>query len=270
LGEIALSFLASLPPEERRENQQEVNKFALWHGKERSFGELTAPEVARYAEWVAASATDASKKLAPVRAFLTYAKKERLTETNLAAHLRVKKGLPKTSPSAKQQDEPVILTSQGYAQLKSQLATLKEERPRIAEELCQAAADKDFRENAPLEAARERQEQIEAQIRQLESALKSAVVEEKPADTLKAGLGSTVTLCDLTSKEEVTYTLVDSYEANPIEGKLSVASPIGKALLNRKEGDIVEVAIPVGRLCYQVERIRRRENYGKRDSKVWH
>lgn len=264
LGEVAFSFLASLPPEERRENQQEVNKFVLWYGKERPFSELTAPEVAGYAEWVATSATDASKKLAPVRALLTYAKKERLAKTNLAVHLRVKKGLSKVPLPAKKRDEPLVLTSQGYAQLKSQLAALKRERPHIAEELRQAAADKDFQENAPLEAARERQEQIETQIRQLESALNSAAVEGEPADVLKVGLNSTVMLRDLTSKEELNYILVGSYEANPTEGKLSVASPIGKALLNRKEGDIVEVVIPAGKLCYRVERIKCKEDYGKR------
>ena len=71
-----------------------------------------------------------------------------------------------------------MLTSQGYEEIKNKLAALKEERPKIAEELRRAAADKDFRENAPLEAAREKQGHIEGQIRELENTVKRAKVVE--------------------------------------------------------------------------------------------
>ena len=95
LGEVALSFLASLPPEQREKSQQEITRFILWYGKERAIVNLTAPEVDDYAKSVAASSSDPSEKLTPVRAFLSYAKKEGFTQTNLATHLKVKKGSPK-------------------------------------------------------------------------------------------------------------------------------------------------------------------------------
>lgn len=257
LGQAALSFLASLPPKEGGESQQEVNRFVLWYGKERAIRELTAPEVANYAQTITASSPDSTKRLASVRAFLSYAKKEGLTETNLATHLKAGKGLPKAPLARKASSKKsFVLTPQGYAQLKSELAALQEERPRIVEEIRKAAADKDFRENAPLEAAREQQGQVEARIREIETTLRSAAVsQEKPVDKLKVRVGSRVTLQDLSSGEKLSYTLVSPNEVDPTKGKISLASPIGKALLDRQEGEAVEVTAPFGKLHYRIERI---------------
>ncbi len=257
LEEAALSFLACLSPEERGGNQQEINKFVLWYGRERLIAELTAPEIASYAEWMATSVADVAKKLTPIRAFLAYAQKEGWIKTNLTVHLRVKKGLPKAVPPAKQRrGKPLVLTSSGYARLEVKLGALKKERPHLAEELRQAAADKDFRENAPLEAAREHREQVESRIGEIETALKAAeVISEGQEDTLEIGLSSTVVLRDLSSEEQLSYTLVDPYQSDPTRGKLSIASPIGKALLHRKEGEVVEIAVPSGKLRYQIERV---------------
>ena len=257
LGEAALSFLISLSPLERTDKQQEVNRFVLWYGKERLISQITPLEVANYAQWVGSSSGDAAKKLEPVRAFLIYAKKEGLVETNLASQLRVRLTSPKTRQFKPKQR--VTLTAGGYAQLKTQLATLEEERVRIAEDLRQAAADKDFRENAPLQAAREQRDQIEARIRELQAAVSTAaVVEEKPAEDLVVGLGSKVTLRHTVSGERLTYTLVSKNEANPAENKISIASPLGKALLNQHQGDVVKVIAPAGELHYQIERVELR------------
>ncbi len=258
LEEAAFSFLTRLPPEERKDKQQEVNRFILWYGKERPLSQITALEVANYAEWVGASTVDATKKLEPVKAFLVYAKKGGLIETNLASHLRVRQTSPKTPLTARRRSKKqVALTLEDYAQLKSQLAALEEERLHIAEELRQAAADKDFRENAPLEAAREHRDQVEARIKELQAAVSTAVVvKEKAADDLKAMLGSTVILHNISSGEKLNYTLVTTNEANPAKNKISIASPLGKALLNKQQGDIVKVTAPMGELSYQIERIK--------------
>jgi transcription elongation factor GreA len=192
-----------------------------------------------------------------VRAFLTYAKEEGLVQISLAPHLRVRRGLSKAKRTLKQSSrERVELTPQAEAQLKSELSALKEKRPYIAEELRKAAADKDFRENAPLDAARESKEQLEARIKELESTLNSAVVAKKGIeDVRKARLSSKIVLQDLASNKELSYTLVSPNEVDPLKGKISLHSPMGKALFNHQEGEVIEVVAPLGKLYYRIERI---------------
>lgn len=255
LAGAATQFLAALSPEERERSQQELNRFIRWYGMERPIGELAAHEVANYAQRIEGSSANAMERLEPVRAFLAYARKEGLTETNLAVHLRLKKGAPKSVSAKGQKRETVTLTKEGYQRLKEELSTLKLERPKIAQELSRAAADKDFHENFPLEAAKDRQGFIEARIRELEGILKLAVVAAAELDAAKVTQGSTVILHDLSSGEELRYTLVHPKEVDIAKGKISIASPTGKALLNRTRGEVVEVAAPAGMLRYRIERI---------------
>ncbi|MBI4302297.1 MAG: transcription elongation factor GreA [Chloroflexi bacterium] len=253
LYEVATRFLAQLPPEESQRSQQEVHKFVRWCGRERTVAGLTVAEVARYADDVVASGN--GKRLEPVRAFLSYIKKERLTAINLAVHLRVRKPSTKTNLSLRGIPAKTIsLTSEGYSALETELEALKRERPRIAEELRRAAADKDFRENAPLDAAREHQGQVEARIRELEATLKDAIIAQGGSEK-KVALGAKIALRDLIHDEELRYTLVAPREADPMGGKISVASPLGKALLNQAEGEVVEVEAPVGTLRYHIEKV---------------
>ncbi len=260
LGQVATQFILTLPSEERLRAQQEVYKFVRWYGEKRPLVGLTIPEVANYAEQITSSTTEVVEKLGIIKTFLAYAHKQGLTRTNMAVHLKSKKTPPKSaSPLKRRSHRKVLLTSQGYADLKAELTTLKNERPRIAEELQKAASDKDFRENAPLEAAREYQGQLEARIRKLESTLKMAtLVDEQQAGGREITFGDTVVLRDLASGEQVSYTLVDASEANPIEGKISVVSPMGQALLGRMKGQNVEVKAPAGVLHYQIEDIQHR------------
>jgi len=260
LGQVATQFILTLPSEERLRAQQEVYKFVRWYGEKRPLIGLTIPEVANYAEQITFSTTEVVEKLGIIKTFLAYAHKQGLTRTNLAVHLKSKKTPPKSaSPLKRRSHRKVLLTSQGYADLKAELTTLKNERPRIAEELQKAASDKDFRENAPLEAAREYQGQLEARIRKLESTLKMAIlVDEQQAGGREITFGDAVVLRDLASGEQVSYTLVDASEANPIEGKISVVSPMGQALLGRMKGQNVGVKAPAGILHYQIEDIQHR------------
>ncbi|MEW6034898.1 MAG: GreA/GreB family elongation factor, partial [Chloroflexota bacterium] len=139
----------------------------------------------------------------------------------------------------------------GYTRLKTELESLEEQRPHVVEEIRKAAADKDFRENAPLQAAREQQGYLEGRIRELEATLKSAkVVSEQKRERIDAG--DCVLLHDLASGDELSVTLVYATEANPALGRISMASPMGKALLGHAQGDIVEVAAPAGQLRYRV------------------
>jgi transcription elongation factor GreA len=255
LEQAAERFLASLPPERKWESQRHVSQFIQWYGREKPVSKLAAPEVANYARWISASVSDPSKRLESVKAFLTYAWKRGLIEANLAIHLRVNKSSAKQVVRSRQ-GRTSTLTSEGMNRLKAELVAFKEERPRLADELRRAAADKDFKENAPLDAVKERQGHIEARIRELETALKSAkVLDSKSEKGSKIELGTTATILDITSGNTLTYTVVDPNEVNPVEGKISIISPVGKALLGHEEGDTVEITIPAGKLQYRIDKV---------------
>ena len=240
-------------------SQQEVYRFVRWYGWERALAGLTAPEVASYAERLSLSDTDYIKRLELIQAFLVYAKKERWIKSNLATHLKAKKVKTRVQSSFRRGlPETTALTQQGYAALKTELAALKSKRSEAIDEVRRAAADKDFRENAPLEAAREQRGHLEGQIKELEEALKSAVViDEKQGVALKVSAGDSVILRNLASGEELHYTIVNAKEADPTRGKISSASPIGKAIIGRGQGELVEVIAPAGKLRYQIEQIGR-------------
>ena len=257
LGESATSFLASLPLGKKGASQQEVYRFVRWYGWGRALAELTASEVASYAERLSLSDTDYIKKLELIHAFLVYAKKKGWSKSNLATHLKAKKGKARLRSSFRRgSPETISLTQQGYATLEAELAVLKSKRSEAIDEVRKAAADKDFRENAPLDAAKEQRSHLEGQIKELEEALKSAIVfDKKQKDILKISIGDSVILRDLTSGEELRYIMVNSREADPAKGKISNASPIGKAIIGRGQGEVVEVTAPVGKLRYQIEQI---------------
>jgi transcription elongation factor GreA len=257
LEELARRFLTSLPTEERADKQQEINRFVLWYGKERSVSHITPTEVETYAQWTAASTGDVNKKLEPVRALLSYAKKEKLTKTSLAPHLRIKQAHAKGTLARKPKQQQIALTANDHADLKTQLAALEEERVQVAEEMRIAAADKDFRENAPLHAARERAAHIEARMNDIQASLTTGVIvnAETQAESLTARLGSTVILQEMATGEKRTYKLATKNEANPANGKISIISPLGKAVLNQHEGDVVKVVAPAGEILYKIEKI---------------
>jgi len=257
LSQAAVLFLSALAPEVRQESQSEVYRFARWYGADRPVGELRGHDVALYAESLGVATADVVRRAEAVRSFLAFAKKEGLTTTNLATHLRLRKSPQGAEGGAATAVTPSQLTAEGHASLRAELESLKAQRPGIAEELRRAMIDKDFRENAPLDAARERQAHVEGRIRQLETILKHAeVVGGGTAPGAKTHLGSTVILRDLASGSAVRYVLVSPSEVNPAEGKISVASPVGKALLKRTVGEEVEISVPAGRLHFRVEEIQ--------------
>jgi len=259
LGEAANQFLAKLSSGERAASQPEVFKFARWYGWERPFDRLAAPEVASYAEQQSLSDTDYAGKLELVRAFLAYARKEGWSRTNLATHLKAKKTKAGPQIAARRNlPDSVSLTRQKYDELGAELASLKKRSHALIDEIRRAAADKDFRENAPLHAAREERGHVEGRIKELEETLKAAaIIDEKRGPALKTGVGDSVVLADLASGQELRYMIVDPREVDPSRGKISMASPLGKALIGRSGGDVVEITAPAGKLRYQIKRVER-------------
>ena len=259
LGECAAQYLAKLSTKEKDTNQVEVYKFARWCGWERPMAGLAGPAVASYADQLSVSDTDYTHRLEMVRAFLAYAKKAGWSQSNLGVHLKTKKG--KNAPAAvrpRKAPEVVTLSKQKYDELKLELDDLKKKSQRLMRDIQVAAADKDFRENAPLHAAREERGHVEGRIKELEDTVKSAMlIDEKKEPTVKSVVGDTIILIDLASNEELRYMIVDPREVNPSRGKISIASPLGKALLGKPDGQTVEITAPAGKLRYRIIRIER-------------
>ena len=259
LGEAAAQFLSKLSSPKRETSQPEVYKFARWYGWERPFSRLAPPDVASYAEQLSVSDTDYAKKLELVRSFLAYAKKAGWSRTNLATHLKTRKS--KTGPQAatsRSLPESVSLSRQRYDELETELAGLKDRSRELIDEIKRAAADKDFRENAPLAAAREERGHVEGRIKEVQETLKAAtIIDGKREPALKTGVGDSIVLSDLASGQELRYMIVDPREVDPARGKISIASPLGKALIGRRNGETVEITAPAGKLRYQIKRVER-------------
>ena len=225
---------------------QELNRFARSIGSEKLVAELTPPLVATYAENVVSSGGDIHGRLGPIKEFLAYLNKKGLSTHSLSAHVKIPRASVRAS--ARVSHDTIEMSLSGINTLKDELDGLKSQRESIAAQIQLARADGDISENSPLDAARELQGQTEARIRELEDTLSRAV----PIDTrgLKgrsgARVGATVVLQDLDTNKKVTFHLVDSVEADPSTGKISLGSPMGGAIAGRIEGDEIEVSAPRG------------------------
>ena len=143
------------------------------------------------------------------------------------------------------------LTEEGLNELKKELDYLKnEKRPEVIQALKEARALGDLSENAEYDAARAEQAEVEGKIASIEAMLENAEV-IKDVNTNKVSIGTTVTLKYLEDGEVDTYTIVGSKEADPFDNKISNESPIAKAIIGSKKGEIVTVDSPNGK--YQVE-----------------
>ena len=231
---------------------RELTRFTNWCGPQRSVEDLTPPEIGDYAEQVGGTGTSpqAAERLQIVRTFLRYARKSGFITTNLAIHVRTRKARSRIKGAQVRDAKKAIeLTPEGHESLTGELEKLRGERAPLAVQIRKAAADKDVRENAPLEAAREQLGLVESRIATIEETLKDAVIIEAgvQTDVLKVKLGARVSMKDLDTGRESTYMVVSPSEANPLEGKISDASPLGKAFVGRSEGQEVEVQTPRGK-----------------------
>ncbi len=140
------------------------------------------------------------------------------------------------------EQEKVILTKSGKAKLEKELRELIDHiRPEVIEELKAARAQGDLSENADYDAARAKQAEIEGRITQIENILANSQIIEETSSVRVVKLGSTVTIRDLSTNEEETYTLVGSVEANPLKGTISNECALGEAIFGKKPGAVVTV-----------------------------
>ena len=153
----------------------------------------------------------------------------------------------------------MLYTQQGYQELIDELHYLKhEKREKIKNDIAVARSFGDLSENSEYDEARNEQAKNEARIKELEELVENAVIlDESNIDTSVVSLGSTVKVLNLALNMEITYDLVGSNEANPMEGKISDQSPIGAALMGKRAGDKVEVTTPGGVIHLSVVEVSR-------------
>jgi transcription elongation factor GreA len=149
------------------------------------------------------------------------------------------------------------MSQEGYDKLVAELHQLETvELPQIKDAIAEARAQGDLSENFEYHAAKREQAKLLSRIRFKQRVLEHArVVDMSRLGSDKVGLLSRVTMTNVGNNATMTYTIVSPHEANMSEGKISIKSPIGQALLNRKEGDMVEVHVPAGTLKLKIENI---------------
>jgi transcription elongation factor GreA len=150
------------------------------------------------------------------------------------------------------------MTKNGYEQIREELDRLKKvERPKIIAEIAEARGHGDLSENAEYHAAKERQGFIEGRIRELESKLANAqIIDTTQLSGNKVVFGATVVLRDLHDNTKKRYTLVGQDESDLKNGKISVHSPVGKALINHTVGETVEITTPTKIVEYEILEVR--------------
>jgi transcription elongation factor GreA len=150
--------------------------------------------------------------------------------------------------------EKVPMTMEGYRKLEAELHRLKvEERPRIIQQIAEARDHGDLSENAEYHAARERQGFIEGRVLELEDIIARAeVIDVSKLSGTAVKFGATVKLADEDTDENVTYQIVGAHEADLSKGRISITSPLGRALIGKSVGESVEVQTPSGGKSYEV------------------
>jgi transcription elongation factor GreA len=154
--------------------------------------------------------------------------------------------------------DKVPMTAEGYQALDVELKRLKtEERPAVIAAIAEARAHGDLSENAEYHAAKERQSFIEGRVAELEDKLARAQVIDVSKLSGKAiKFGATVTVLDEDTEEEAVYKIVGEDEADVRSGKVSITSPIARAMIGKEEGDVVEVAAPGGTKSYEILKVQ--------------
>jgi transcription elongation factor GreA len=251
-------YLETLKPAQRVASETFVRKFIDHMGPELPCGSLTAARVESYAELqIRDRDPNAPDRVSALKAWFQFLKKKGYVPENYGARIRVRRTAQRGNgmmTSARLDEPPVEMTADGLEARKRELAELQEQRPEIVRAIAAAREDKDFRENAPLQAAREQLGMTDGRIKQLETDIKRAFVSDSSPGDISV-IGSVVTVTRLDTSKQMNFTLVGAREANAAEQRISVDSPVGKELLGRRTGDEVAVATPSGSIHYRIDAI---------------
>ena len=257
LNDAATQFLKGLPSDVSKTSAPEVMHFVSWFHGEKPVDSLTPMDVSAFSERYSASDTEQSRKLEILHKFLAYIKNEGWTGANLSVHLKARKEKAPPAPSHQQiQSDLAVVTQQGFEDIQKELESLRIQRPSVLEDIRRAAADKDFKENSPLHAAREQLGHIDGRIQELEAIAKSAtIISTNGTSMSRVTLGATVVLVAPHTGKTQTYKIVGPKESDPAKGKISHVSPIGKAIIGKRQGDTVEVTVPAGKIKYRIDKV---------------
>ena len=251
------NFTESMKPKDRTpDSVRELNKFVKHFREDSDITAITPSQIGRYAEVVCKNvlSPQAIEGLQSVRKFLQFAHKEGQIEMNLASHFRIRK--PRASQSLN--DDSLThggqeMTAEGYEQLVNEKDSLTSNRILISESIHKAASDGDVRENAPLEAAREQQGREEARIKEIDSMLRTAIiVDSSGKNTKRVRVGATIQVEELSRNKKTKYTLVSPSESSPLDGKISDASPLGKAFIGKRAGQRAIANTPRGETEFKI------------------
>ena len=155
-------------------------------------------------------------------------------------------------------DKKIPMTESGRAAIEKEARHLKEnERPHIIEEIARARALGDLSENAEYHAAKERQGQIESRIAQLDERLRYAqIIDPSSLSGKDIKFGATVSLIDEDTEKKHKYQIVGKFETDAQNGKISIESPLARALIGKQKGDVVHVSIPSGERAYEILKVQ--------------
>jgi len=250
---VSRVYLNQLTDAERDIHAPSVAKFTRWLGDGRAVDSLSPSDVGEYSDThYERTSTPDFTHLRHIRAFLSFVKRRRFTSVSLAHHIRLARTgrAASSKSSAAVSRETITLTPEGHQSLTAELKSLKQDMIKVAEDIKRAAADGDVRENSPLEAAREEQGRIAARITEIENTLKFASIITPTEDGAsgKVAVGSRVKLLSdaLSGDSSIEYQIVSTKEADPNKNKISAASPVGRALIDRQIGEKVTVNAPNG------------------------
>jgi transcription elongation factor GreA len=241
------AYLETLPQSERPAVAVELQRFSHWVGGHRPVRTLKPADVEAYAADLDRAGDTGLQRAQILKGFFSYLHRQKLTIHNLSSVIKVRRA-PGRKAGGKAAEAPngqrVVLTPEGYERLKAELAELEAARPRIAAEIRRAAADGDLSENAPYQYARD-------------ELLRVAEVQETQSDgrTDRVTLGHRVRLLDLDTGERLEVTLVGPGEADARAGRVSIQSPLGRALQDARVNQEIVVESPAGLIRYWVEAI---------------
>ena len=254
LGEALEEYLGTLAPEAHNNASPFVRRYVEHAGHDTAIAALTGARVESYAEsQIQSSDPAAPQRVASLKAWFQYLKKRGYVEKNYGVHIRVRRAAGRASGAHAINAAPIQMTPEGLANLRGELAKLEGEVPALVKAISLAREDKDFRENAPLEAAREALAFNETRRREVNVTLRRAVaVDVNDSQDDRSTIGSTVQVIRLDTDHDTEYKLVSAREANASDRRISVESPVGKELLGRRPGDEVTVSIPSGVVQFRV------------------
>lgn len=250
-------FTESLKDKEKSNSAiREINRFVKFFHEDTDMNSITPSQIGAYAEIASKNSLseEAMEGLQAVRKFLTFAYKSEKISTNLATHFRVRKTRSSSkNDDSKKRDSGQQMTQEGYDQLSTEKESLESNRSAIGIAIQNAREDGDVRENAPLEAAREQQGREEARIKEIESLLRTAIVVDSSGKASKTvRVGATVQVLDIAKNKKLKFTLVSPSEANPLDGKISNESPLGKAFLGKRKSQTAEALTPQGKKKFEI------------------